>query len=97
LTISHVDWGAKIAEMDAQIRKLGGSRVTEQGLATIAGCLRDYPAYLLLSDAAHPSPSDLQFFLKFDQNRNLLGFMYRPHHKDLATFAVYALPCNPIT
>ena len=50
-----------------------------------------YTAYALQSDAAHTSFSDLQSFLKYDQNGILLGFNYGPHDKDLITNAVYAI------
>jgi Family of unknown function (DUF5677) len=86
-----IDFNAKIAELDAYIQKLGGSKITERELATISGRFGDYPAYLVLSDAAHTSPTDLQSFLKRDQNRSLLGFIYGPHDKDLMTYAVYAM------
>jgi hypothetical protein len=89
--MENVDWEAKIAEKDALIQKLGGSMVTEQELATIGGRSKDYPAYLLLSDAAHTSPSDFRSILKFDENRNLLGFNYGPHDKDLITYASWAM------
>lgn len=86
-----VDFDAKITEKDAEIQKLGGSMINDQELATIGGRLGDYPAYLVLSDAAHTSPSDLRSFLKYDQNRSLLGFLYGPHDKDLITYAGYAM------
>jgi hypothetical protein len=86
-----VDFDAKIAEKDAEIQKLGGSLTNDQELATIGGRLGDYPAYLVLSDAAHTSPTDLKSFLMYDENRDLLGFIYGPHDKDLMTFAVYAM------
>src|SRR5262249_55296851 len=89
--MENVDWDAKIAEKDALIQKLGGSLVTEQELATIGARSKDYPAYLLLSDAAHTSPSDFRSFLKFDENRNLLGFNYGPHDKDLITYVTWAM------
>jgi hypothetical protein len=60
-------------------------------LATIGERLGEYPGYLEFSDEAHTSPLDLQSFLKFDENRNLLGFVYGPHDKDLAIIAGYAL------
>src|SRR5260370_28046206 len=64
---------------------------TEKQLATIGGRLGDYnTAYSVLSDAAHTSPTDLRSFLKHDQNRTLLGFMYGPHDKELLTYAMYA-------
>jgi hypothetical protein len=88
----NVDLDAKIAELDAAIQKLGGSMATEKQLATIGGRLGDYnTAYSILSDAAHTSPTDIQSFLKHDENRTLLGFMYGPHDKELTTFAVYAM------
>ena len=88
---SDVDLDAKIAELDAKIKTLDGSMVTDKELATIGGRLGDYnTAYLILSDAAHTSPTDLQSFLKHDENRTLLGFMYGPHDKDLLTYAMYA-------
>ena len=92
----NVDLDAKIAEKDAEIQRLGGWLGNDQELATIGGRLADYPAYLVLSDAAHTSPSDLRSFLRFDQNRfdqnrSLLGFIYGPHDKDLVTYAVYAM------
>src|SRR5258708_32973717 len=87
----NVDLDAKIAELDTAIEKLGGSMATEKQLATIGGRLGDYnTAYSILSDAAHTSPTDLQSFLKHDQSRTLLGFMYGPHDKDLITYAGYA-------
>src|SRR5260370_31643728 len=65
---------------------------TEKQLATIGGRLGDYnTAYSILSDAAHTSPTDIQSFLKHDENRTLLGFMYGPHDKELTTYAVYAM------
>jgi hypothetical protein len=88
----NVDLDAKIAELDAAIQKLGGSMATEKQLATIGGRLGDYnTAYSILSDAAHTSPTDIQSFLKHDENRTLLGFMYGPPDKELTTFAVYAM------
>jgi Family of unknown function (DUF5677) len=87
---SNVDLDAKIAELDAAIEKRGGSMVTDKELATIGKRLADYPAYLVLSDAAHTSPTDLRSFLEY-QNRNLLGFNYGPHDKDLITYAGYAI------
>jgi len=86
-----VDFDAKIAEKDAEIQKLGESLANDQELATIGKRLGDYPAYLVLSDAAHTSPTDLQSFLKRDQIGSLLGFIYGPHDKDLMTYAVYAM------
>jgi hypothetical protein len=87
-----VDLDAKIAELDAAIEKLGGSMATEKQLATIGGRLGDYnTAYSILSVAAHTSPTDIQSFLKHDENRTLLGFMYGPHDKELTTYAVYAM------
>jgi uncharacterized protein DUF5677 len=60
----NVDLDAKIAEIDSEIQKLGGSMVTDKELATIGGRLGDYnSAYLILSDAAHTSPTDLRSFL----------------------------------
>ena len=88
----NVDFDAKIAEIDAEIQRLGGSMINDQELATIGGRLNDYyTAYSIQSDAAHTSPTDLRSFLKHDQNRNLLGFNYGPHDKDLMTYAVYAM------
>jgi hypothetical protein len=88
----NVDLDAKIAELDAEIQKLGGSMANDKELATIGGRLGDYyTGYFLLSDAAHTSPTDLRSFLKHDENRTLLGFNYGPHDKDLITFAVYAM------
>jgi Family of unknown function (DUF5677) len=89
---SDVDLDAKIAELDAKIKTLGGSMITDKELAKIGGRLGDYyTAYALQSDAAHTSPSDLQSLLKYDQNGNLLGFNYGPHDKDLITNGVYAI------
>ena len=42
---------------EAEIKKLGGSMTNDYELAEIGGCLDDYSAYLLMSDAAHTSPS----------------------------------------
>jgi hypothetical protein len=89
--MENTDWDAKIAEKDALIQKLGGSKVTEQQLAEIGGRSEDYASYLHLSDAAHTSPYDLLSFLKFDQDHNLLGFNYGPHDKNLITYATYAM------
>jgi hypothetical protein len=89
---SDVDLDAKIAELDAKIKQLGGSMVTDKELATIGGRLGDYyTGYFVLSDAAHTSPTDLRSFLKYDQNGKLLGFNYGPHDKDLVTYAMYAM------
>jgi hypothetical protein len=89
---SSVDLDAQIAEIDAGIQKLGGSMANDKELATIGGRLRDYyTGYFVLSDAAHTSPTDLRSFLKHDQNRTLLGYMYGPHDKDLMTYATYAM------
>lgn len=88
---SNVDLDAELAILDAAIEKLGGSMATDKELATIGGRLGDYnTAYSILSDAVHTSPTDLQSFLKYDENRSLLGFMYGPHDKDLVTYAMYA-------
>jgi hypothetical protein len=86
-----VDFDAKIAEKDAEIKRLGGSLINDQELASVGERLGDYPAYLVLSDAAHTSPTDLQSFLKRDRNRSLLGFGYGPHDEDLMRYAVYAM------
>jgi len=82
---------AKIAEADAEIKKLGGSMTNDYELAQIGDCLGDYSAYLLMSDAAHTSPSDLRSFLKFDQNGHFLSYNYGPHDRDLASYAGYIL------
>jgi hypothetical protein len=89
---ANVDLDAKIAKIDAEIQKLGGSMTNDKELATMGGRLRDYyTGYFVLSDAAHTSPTDLQSFLKYDQNDNLLGYNYGPHDKDLITYAGYAI------
>ncbi len=88
----NVDLGAKIAELDAAIEKLGGSMATDKELAATGGRLRDYyTGYFVLSDAAHASPTDLRSFLEYDQNGKLLGFYYGPHDRDLITYASYAI------
>jgi hypothetical protein len=55
--VVNIDLDAKIAEAEAEIKKLGGSMTNDYELAEIGGCLDDYSAYLLMSDAAHTSPS----------------------------------------
>ena len=55
--VVNIDLDAKIAEAEAEIKKLGGSMTNVYELAKIGGCLDDYSAYLLMSDAAHTSPS----------------------------------------
>jgi hypothetical protein len=88
----NVDFDAKIAEIDAEIQRRGGSLINDLELAKIGGRLGDYyTAYSLQSDAAHASPTDLKLFLKYDQNWTLLGFNYGPHDRDLMTYAVYAI------
>jgi hypothetical protein len=88
----NVDFDAKIAELDAEIQRLGGSMINDLELATIGGRLSDYyTAYSIQSDAAHTSPTDLRSFLTYDRNRTLLGFNYGPHDKDLITYAMYAM------
>jgi hypothetical protein len=88
----NVDFDPKIAEIDAEIQRRGGSLINDLELAKIGGRLGDYyTAYSLQSDAAHASPTDLKLFLKYDQNWTLLGFNYGPHDRDLMTYAVYAI------
>ena len=89
--LADIDWDAKIAEAEAEIRNLGGSTTNDYELAEIGNCLNDYSAYLLMSDAAHTSPSALRSFLKFDENGRFLGYNYGPHDRDLATYAGYIL------
>ena len=86
-----IDLDAKIAEAEAEIKKLGGSMTNDYELAEIGGCQADYSAYLLMSDAAHTSPSDLRSFLKFDQSGHFLGYNYGPHDRELASYAGYIL------
>src|SRR5208337_3810299 len=89
---TNVDLDEKIAKIDAEIQKLGGSMTNDKELATIGGRLRAYyTGYFVLSDAAHTSPTDLRSFLKYDQNGNLLGYNYGPHDKDLITYGGYAI------
>jgi hypothetical protein len=85
-----VNLDALIAKKDAEIQKLGGATITEYELITIGKTEEDYATYLRLSDAAHTSPNDMQSILKFDKKGNFLGYIYGPHDRDLATFAVHA-------
>jgi len=85
-----VNLDALIAKTDAQIQKLGRSTITEYELITIGKTEEDYVVYLRMSDAAHTSPTDMESILKFDKKGNFLGYIYGPHDRDLATFAVYA-------
>jgi hypothetical protein len=89
--VTNIDLDAKIAEAEAEIKKLGGSMTNDYELAEIGGCQGDYSAYLLMSDAAHTSPSDLRSFLKFDRNGHFLGYNYGPHDRELASYAGYIL------
>lgn len=89
--VADIDLDAKIAETQTEITKLGGSMTNDYELAEIGGCRGDYAAYLLMSDAAHTSPSDLRSFLKFDRNGHFLGYNYGAHDRELASYAGYIL------
>jgi hypothetical protein len=87
--ITDVDLDAKIAEAEAEIKRLGGSMINDYELAKIGDCLNDYGAYLLMSDAAHTSPSALRSFLKSNEQGGFSGYNYGPHDRNLIMHAAY--------
>ena len=86
-----VDWNTKIAEVDAELDKIGRSEAADKDLATIGDCLPEYyTAYALMSDAAHASVADIEAFVEFDEGFNIVGFRYGPHDCKFAAYALYA-------
>ncbi len=58
--VADVDWSAKIEEIDASLDQVGRSEANDRELFTLGKCdSRDYNAYLLFSDAAHVSATEL--------------------------------------
>jgi hypothetical protein len=89
--VAGIDLDAKIAEAEAEIKKLGGSLTNDYELAELGGCQNDYSTYLFMSDAAHTSPLALRSFIRLDQQNHFVGYEYGPHDRDLAPYACFLL------
>jgi hypothetical protein len=89
--VADVDWSAKLVEIEASLEQSGRSEANDWELFTLGNCdRRDYNAYLLFSDAAHVSATELQKIIKIDANGHFSGVTYGPHDRNLAAFASYA-------
>ena len=89
--VANVDLDAEIAKCEATITKSDLRKLTVKQIAEIGGReVSYYTVYPLLCDAVHVSAADLESFVEFDENHEVVGFKYGPNDRELIPYCLLA-------